>query len=132
MPLMFVYGTLKRSFPLHERGLEGVPFLGEVRTVERFPMVVAGPRFGPMMLNQPGEGLQVNGELYDVPDDRVPRIDELESVGKPGHLRATIDVQLLDGGPVRAALAYPKAAELAVPRHTGWLDDYQDRRFEPE
>jgi gamma-glutamylaminecyclotransferase len=75
---IFVFGTLKKGFPLHRDGLEGASYIGAYRTVERFPMLIAGPWFGPMM-NEPGRGPRVRGELYEVDDWRVNRLDELES-----------------------------------------------------
>ena len=50
MPYVFVFGTLKHGFPLHEEGLSGAEFLGRCRTVQRYPMLIAGPRFAPMIL----------------------------------------------------------------------------------
>lgn len=53
LPLMhrlFVFGTLKRGFPLHERALAGATWLGRGITVEAYPMFVAGRWFAPMML----------------------------------------------------------------------------------
>lgn len=65
---IFAFGTLKRNFPLHERGLSGAGFLGNYRTQLRYPMLVSGPWFAPMMFNEPGVGLQVLGELYAADD----------------------------------------------------------------
>ena len=48
-------GTLKRGFPLHHV-VAGARFCGECRTVERFPLLIAGPWFAPMILNEPGIG----------------------------------------------------------------------------
>jgi gamma-glutamylaminecyclotransferase len=39
---LFVYGTLKRGFPLHAVGLTGQRFVGKYRTVINYPMVVLG------------------------------------------------------------------------------------------
>lgn len=63
MERVFVFGTLKKGFPLHERGMHGARYLGAYRTVQRFPMLIAGPWFAPMMLDAPGLGLHVSGEL---------------------------------------------------------------------
>jgi gamma-glutamylaminecyclotransferase len=38
---IFAFGTLK-GFPLHAHGLNDAVFLGNYRTVERFPMLIAG------------------------------------------------------------------------------------------
>ena len=56
---LFVYGTLKRGFPLHETGLSGARCLGPYRTVSKYPLYVAGPWFTPMMLDEPGTGMRV-------------------------------------------------------------------------
>jgi gamma-glutamylaminecyclotransferase len=125
---LFVLGTLKRGFPLHEH-MEGATFLGRYRTVDRLPMLVAGPRFAPMLLDEPGLGYQVRGELYELDPERLAHIDALESVGRPGNFRKEIAVESVDGGRQDRAQVYIKSRDLAVPAHTGYLEDYQDRRF---
>ena len=127
---LFVFGTLKRGFPLHD-GIAGARFLGEHRTVERFPLMIAGPWFAPMMLNEPGFGHQVLGELYEVDEDRLVHIDAMESIGQPGNLRILIDVAPIPGGPSTRAYAYMKSRALADPAHSDYLWSYQDRRFIP-
>jgi gamma-glutamylaminecyclotransferase len=128
---LFVFGTLKRGFPLHEKLMGDSRLVGAYRTVQRYPMLVAGPWFAPMMLNRPGEGLRVHGELYEIADASIATLDSVESVGQPGNQRISIDVEPLAGGLRVTAFVYMKAPELAVPAHTGYLDDYQDRRFVP-
>ncbi|WP_244508370.1 gamma-glutamylcyclotransferase family protein [Mesorhizobium sp. LCM 4577] len=95
---VFVFGTLKMGFPLHDRGLSGAAFLGNRRTRERFPMLIAGPRFAPMMFNEPGVGFQVAGELYAVDDRALLRLDRIESIGSPGNWRVPIEVDPLEAG----------------------------------
>ena len=131
MHKVFAFGTLKRGFPLHERGLSGAAFLGRCRTLEAYPMFVAGPWFAPMMLDRRGAGTRVFGELYEVDDDRLALIDDLESIGKTGNFRRIIVVEHLERTGRHAAVVYMKSAELARPAHTGYLDDYQDGRFVP-
>src|SRR5215210_2379914 len=128
---VFVFGTLKRGFPLHDCGLRQARFLGAYRTCQRYPMMVAGPWFAPMMLDRPGIGFQVKGELYEVNAAALAVLDALESVGKPGNFRILMDVESLAGTGTTRALAYVKSAEQATPLHTGYLDDYQDARFIP-
>ena len=131
MDKLFVFGTFKQGFPLHEQGIGGAKYLGAYRTVQRYPMFVAGRWFAPMMLNQPGAGLLVKGELYEVDEARLATIDLLESIGKPGNLRVSVEVERIGGDDTCSAFAYAKSPELATPAHTGHLDDYQDRRFIP-
>jgi gamma-glutamylaminecyclotransferase len=128
---LFVFGTLKRGFPLHERGLAGATFRGSYRTSQRFPMVIAGPWFAPMMFDQPGKGHQVMGELYDIEAERWPVLDALESIGVEGNFSRTIDVESEDGGVRCQACVYMKTPALAVPIHSDFLAAYQDARFIP-
>jgi gamma-glutamylaminecyclotransferase len=128
---VFVFGTLKRGFPLHARGLSGATFLGVHRTRERFPMLIAGPWFAPMMFNEPGVGFQVVGELYEVEDRAMANLDQLESLGKPGNLRVVIEVEPVEGGAPCSASVYMKARALAALPHSGYLAVYEDRRYVP-
>ncbi len=127
---LFVFGTLKQGFPLHEEALGGVPKAAGGRTVQRFPMLIAGPWFAPMMINEPGQGLRVQGELYEIDTDRLTRIDRLESVPLPGNLRLAIEIER-DDGRTCMAIAYMKTRALARPARTGPLASYDDRRFVP-
>jgi gamma-glutamylaminecyclotransferase len=128
---LFVYGTLKRGFPLHAVGLTGQLFVGMYRTVINYPMVVAGPWFTPMMLNEPGRGFRVYGELYEVEISWLPALDAIEHIGEAGNFRASIEVEPVEGGACHDANVYFKARELANPIHTTYLEEYQDRRFVP-
>jgi gamma-glutamylaminecyclotransferase len=131
MPLLFVFGTLKRGFPLHDAGLGGTGCLGAFRTVERFPLVVAGRWFAPMLLYEAGRGERVNGELYHVDDRRLAKLDAMESIGQPDNYRFRIAVEGLTLPEIHLAYAYFKSRDLAVPVHTRFLTDYQDHRFIP-
>jgi gamma-glutamylaminecyclotransferase len=106
-----------------------IPRLAFVRTVRRFRMFVAGPWFAPMMLDEPGMGHHVRGELYEVDDGRLATIDGLESVGKPGNFRVILGVGILDGARSWQAFAYMKGRQLATPLHSGYLETYEDRRY---
>ncbi|MFB9175471.1 gamma-glutamylcyclotransferase family protein [Roseibium salinum] len=128
---VFVFGTLKRGFPLHERGLSEAKLLGQYRTRERYPLLVAGPWFAPMMLNEPGIGYQVVGELYETNDITIENLERIESVGEPGNFRLSIEVEPAEGGSACLALVYMKARELAHPVHSDHLQVYEDRRFIP-
>jgi gamma-glutamylaminecyclotransferase len=130
MVKIFVFGTCKRGFPLHEAALCDASFLGPCQTVERDPMLIAGPWYAPMLLPEPGRGLRVKGELYEIADSRLVEIDAIESIGKPGNLRIIVAIERRNGQSCRA-FAYAKSPALAAPVHSGFLDDYQDRRFIP-
>ena len=48
------------------------------RTVTSYLMVVAGPWLTPTMLDEPGLGLRVRGEFYEVESTRMAAIDSIE------------------------------------------------------
>ncbi len=73
---LFVYGTLKRGFANHFY-LQGAKFLGEARTKERYPMV-APKRSYPYLIDRPGIGYHIEGELYEIDHRILKRIDRLE------------------------------------------------------
>lgn len=128
---IFAIGTLKRGFPLHARGLAGAQFLGRFLSTRPYPLVIAGPWFAPMIFDEPGVGLHIEGELYEVDENRLALLDRLESVGKPGNFRRTIDVEAMDGSDRFIVFAFMKARELAAPLHSDYLAVYEDRRFIP-
>lgn len=128
---LFVFGTLKKGFPLHERGLAGAIFHGRFRTRRAYPMLIAGRWFAPMMFDEPGNGSIVTGELYEIDEAALRNLDLLESVGKPGHFRGLIEIEPMAGGNPCNAFVYFKTRSLARPIHTDCLSTYEDRRFIP-
>jgi gamma-glutamylaminecyclotransferase len=131
MAKVFIYGTLKRGFPFFDLGLKDATFLGEVQTVQPYPLFIAADFYGPMMLDQPGKGLPVKGELYEVAPASMAKLDELEAVGKPGSFRSSLTVEPVGGGVRTQAIGFMKSEDWLQPLHSGYLSDYQDRRFIP-
>ena len=80
MHQVFVYGTLKRGYPNAHIGMPRATFIGNYRTLERYPLVVGGQWFSPNLLNEPGTGHQVTGEVYALDDAVLAELDDLESV----------------------------------------------------
>lgn len=80
--LMFVYGTLKSGQPNHavllDRAHGCAAFLGRGRTLERFPLVIAGPHNIPYLLHLPGTGRRVRGEVYAVDEQMLRFLDDFE------------------------------------------------------
>ncbi|KAH8416132.1 hypothetical protein KR222_008877 [Zaprionus bogoriensis] len=79
---VFVYGTLKRGEPNHhwltskENGVSRFVSAGE--TALKFPLVI-GTRYNiPFLLDKPGVGHHVQGEIYEVDDSMFARLDVLE------------------------------------------------------
>jgi gamma-glutamylaminecyclotransferase len=114
-PLLFVYGTLKRG--RHNHGLLrqlGAEFVCEAQTSERFPLVVEGL---PYLLDQPGVGYHVNGEIFRLDECGFSFVDRLE--GHPDwYRRRQIDLTGEDGEQYSAwayFLLNPEGLELLPP-----------------
>jgi gamma-glutamylaminecyclotransferase len=96
--LIFVFGTLKqgfRNFHVNRGRRIGV----DVITVEPHPLYVIGPRCLPWLLDRPGEGLPVVGQLFEVDDETLAAMDVLERVDNPQwYRRRRIRVRPHPGG----------------------------------
>lgn len=90
--MLFVYGSLKEGFPNFHVN-QGQRVSGEFRTVQRYPLYLIAGRL-PCLVNAPGEGLRVQGQLFEVSPDALARMDVLERIGQPGgYQREPIAVQ---------------------------------------
>ena len=90
---VFVYGTLKQG---HRNAHinAGVRVPGDFVTVERFPLYVIGPNQLPWLVASPGQGEHVVGQLYEVDDAALVRMDALERITEPDwYARAEIAVR---------------------------------------
>ncbi|KAK9274856.1 hypothetical protein L1049_022110 [Liquidambar formosana] len=95
--LIFTYGTLKRDFPNHYLlqdliGKNDAVYLGTFITIDEFPLVI-GPHGIPYLLNLPGSGHRVSGELYAVSARGLVRVDELEGTSVGHYERLPILVR---------------------------------------
>lgn len=96
--LIFVYGTLKRGFYNHTLlddliRTGGAAYLGPCTTIEAFPLV-CGPHGIPYLVNLPGSGRRVRGELYSVSSvNGLARLDELEGVERGHYERLPVAVE---------------------------------------
>ncbi|MFN3430105.1 MAG: gamma-glutamylcyclotransferase [Candidatus Sericytochromatia bacterium] len=104
---VFVYGTLLAGEPNH-RVLAGARYLGPARTEPVFELVSLGPY--PALV--PGGGVAVVGELYEVDDAGLARLDWLE--GYP-ELYDREAIPLADGTRALAYMQRPAQA-LGLPR----------------
>jgi gamma-glutamylcyclotransferase (GGCT)/AIG2-like uncharacterized protein YtfP len=102
MPLLFVYGTLKRGHRLHHHML-GASFLGPARTTTGLALYRI-EWYPAMVLERDGGG--VSGELYEAPPALLEALDEVE--GAPDLFqRAEIQLAEMNGRPeLRRCLAY--------------------------
>ncbi|KAG9271006.1 gamma-glutamylaminecyclotransferase [Astyanax mexicanus] len=83
MTHVFVYGTLKKGQPNHDRMLDvsngKSEFLCSASTVEKYPLIIAGKYNVPFLLNIPGKGQHVHGEIYSVDEKMLKFLDWFES-----------------------------------------------------
>jgi gamma-glutamylcyclotransferase (GGCT)/AIG2-like uncharacterized protein YtfP len=88
--LLFVYGTLKtgeRNNPLY---LAGQSVLGPARTPPRYRLYDCGPYPG---LVEADDGVSVVGELWDIDESCLARIDLLEGVAEGLYERRVIRLE---------------------------------------
>lgn len=133
MHSVFVYGTLKRGFPYHAEGLEGRTFVGRCRTREAFPLVIGGRWFSPILIAEPGIGLQVLGEVFSVDDTTLDDLDRLEGTHLPnGYERIEIGVEPAEGGASFQAWTYVKERVRIDIIHSDPIEEYHlDPRYVP-
>lgn len=102
---LFVYGTLKQGFP-NQHLNHGRRVGGDHRTRLPYPLyVVTLPNEdrAPWLMNEPGAGHAVTGQVFEVADDALRQMDAFEEVGHPdGYVR--VELELEAAGDPRARL----------------------------
>jgi gamma-glutamylcyclotransferase (GGCT)/AIG2-like uncharacterized protein YtfP len=78
--IFFVYGTLKRRMKNHGiiEKLKG-KFISEAISTYKFPMFDLGNPF-PYLQNTKGKGKIINGELFEIPKNKIKDLDYFEGV----------------------------------------------------
>jgi len=121
MSLLFVYGSLKQGF-VNEHINTGRRVDGQYRTHACYPLVLLGEGDVPCLIASPGTGHQVIGEVYEVNDGDIARMDKLERLGEPeGYERLELDIERFDLQPPRIVRAFvymkrPHAIPPGTPR----------------
>ncbi|KAJ8934602.1 hypothetical protein NQ318_002946 [Aromia moschata] len=98
---VFVYGTLKKGEPNHQwfsKDQTGYhKYLYNAKTTEKYPLIIGTKYNIPFLLNSPGNGTHVEGEVYEVDDKVLANLDVLED--HPNYyVRQLRDVRpLVDG-----------------------------------
>ena len=131
MHRIFVYGTLKRGFPNHVGAMTDLFCLGRFRTVEAFPLVVGGEWFSPYLIDEPGEGHRVFGEVFEANDEAFDALDRIEGTHLPGgYRRISIVIEDVDGGAPFQAWTYVKDRKTIRGIRTNPMEEYaQDPRY---
>lgn len=103
---LFVYGTLKRGLSRHA-ALAGQRFLGTARTQPHYRLLVVAD-FPGLVRVPVHTGRSIRGEVWEVSDACLRRLDEIESVADALFYRAP--VELLPPFDGQSVLAYLYAA----------------------
>ncbi|KAK9980560.1 hypothetical protein ABG768_000158 [Culter alburnus] len=100
MTLIFVYGTLKsdqpNNFRMRDAANGQAEFVAHARTVKRYPLVIATEENIPFLLNVPGSGQRIKGEIYHVDKKMLDFLDEFEECPEL-YQRTTIQLEVQDG-----------------------------------
>uniref|UniRef100_A0A7C8YI79 Gamma-glutamylcyclotransferase family protein n=1 Tax=Opuntia streptacantha TaxID=393608 RepID=A0A7C8YI79_OPUST len=108
--------------------------MGKYQTVKPFPLV-CGPLAVPFLINKPGSGHRVKGELYSVSGRALARLDELEGISIGNYERLPIEVVVADGESDGGDAAVDVEAYFAHRRYgeemwakNGWvgMEEYSD------
>ncbi|KAK7271832.1 hypothetical protein RJT34_28047 [Clitoria ternatea] len=99
---IFAYGTLKEGFPNHDlmEGLisrDDAVCIGTYFTHHPYPLV-CGPHGIPYLINLPGSGHRIKGQLYAVSDDALILLDHFEGVAAGYYERLPVAVVAAEGG----------------------------------
>lgn len=84
--LIFVYGTLKRGH-CRAHHMEGQRFVGTAESQPRYRMLDVGTY--PGLIDAVG-GLAITGEVWDVDESCLQRLDQVESVSDGEYARRAI------------------------------------------
>ena len=124
--LVFVFGTLKEGFPNFSTN-RGVRVPGLFTTVAAYPLYLVGERHSPWLLDDPGAGHRVVGELYRVDAETLAAMDRLERVSEPdGYRRKLLELEG-EERQLLSAHAYLKQRQHLLPAdiRLGPLPEYQ-------
>ncbi|XP_056308851.1 gamma-glutamylaminecyclotransferase C-like [Danio aesculapii] len=110
---VFVYGSLKKGQPNHPELLNSdngqAEFITCARTVDKYPLVIAGKYNIPFLLNVPGSGHRVYGEIYMVDQKMLEYLDWFEKCPDL-YQRTSIQLEILkeneESGGVEEAFVY--------------------------
>lgn len=95
---VFVFGTLKEGFP-NFLSNQGTRVPGTFTTKERFPLYLIGQRYSPWLMDVPGEGHRVLGQVFEVDQAALDAMDRLERTTEPdGYRRVVVEVVSSDVG----------------------------------
>jgi len=114
MHKVFVYGTLKSGFPNFQVN-HGNRIPGTFSTLNSYPLYLVGSRYVPWLVLDEGQGYPVRGELYQVDDQTLSDMDELEQTASAdGYQRVEIPIVNVDINQTLSAYVYAKPRALTL------------------
>ena len=133
MHYLFIYGTLKRGFPNFVPFMNNAHYIGNVQTTLPFPLVIGGKWFSPCLIDEQGVGTKVMGELFQVSDEDLEKLDLLEATHLPnGYRRITIEICGIDQSRCKEAWTYVKDRAVIEGIHSEPFNEYKlDTRYIP-
>ncbi|RXN29886.1 gamma-glutamylaminecyclotransferase B-like protein [Labeo rohita] len=97
---VFMYGTLKKGQPnyfrMEDTANGEAEFIACARTVEKYPLVIDTEYNIPFLLNVPGKGHHVYGEIYRVNQTMLDFLDKFEECPE-WYQRIKIQLEVQDG-----------------------------------
>jgi gamma-glutamylaminecyclotransferase len=124
--LVFVFGTLKEGFPNFATN-RGSRIPGEFSTAAAHPLYLIGDRHSPWLIDAPGTGFLVLGQIFRVDSETLAAMDTLErATESDGYHRKVLQVAGVGCTDVLSAFAYLKAPGQLVPSEirAGPLGEY--------
>jgi gamma-glutamylcyclotransferase (GGCT)/AIG2-like uncharacterized protein YtfP len=124
MHKVFVYGTLKKGYGNH-RLLVDSTFIGNAVTKQRYHLTASGIPF----VNKTIPTSNIVGEVYEVTDKQLDRLDSLEGYDPNRHeeswyKREKIEVNLESGETMESYIYFnPQVAPTVI--ESGNYDDYR-------
>jgi len=123
---VFVFGTLRKGYPNH--ALNSATLIDAAcSTAQAYPLYLVGARFSPWLIDDPENGVRVQGELYRVTKDELATMDALERVQfSDGYQRRQISI-VDSAGITQPADCYLKTRQqlAGADIHMGPLASYQ-------
>ncbi|KAG2374181.1 hypothetical protein C9374_011018 [Naegleria lovaniensis] len=96
---VFVYGTLKKGFANHQHKMQPERYQNctlisaHAKTLHSFPLIIAGERHVPYLMDYEGKGHQIQGEVYEVRDEgHLLELDQFEGCDVGHYRRVLIDI----------------------------------------
>ena len=128
---VFVYGTLKKGFSNHYWHLGSAedvfPFAS---TVKKYAMIVKTGYVYPYILGEHDQGHRILGEVYEVTDSQLTRLDLLE--GNPTHYRRELVEIENDENPgeIIKAWMYIKATVTVTDLQEDFIEDFEKPKID--